>query len=101
MSCNGLQTPRHKLSQPCQFPLCHNYVMSVRTTIDIPEDLYEVLRRRAASEQTSIRSLVIGAMERKFGGRRRTPVLQPPVPGTGKPGPLCPDKENPYDVLFG
>lgn len=75
--------------------------MSVRTTIDIPEDLYEVLRRRAASEQTSIRSLVIGAMERKFGGRRRAPVLEPPVPGTGKPGPLCPDRENPYDLLFG
>jgi hypothetical protein len=32
--------------------------MSVRTTIDIPEDLYETLRRRAASEQTSIRSLL-------------------------------------------
>jgi hypothetical protein len=78
----------------------HNYVMSVRTTIDIPEDLYETLRRRAASEQTSIRSLVIGAMERKFGSRRRTPVIEPPVPGTGKPGPLCPDKENPYDLLF-
>ena len=45
-------------------------------------------------------SLVIGAIERKFGGRRRTPVLEPPVPGTGKPGPLCPDKDNPYDLLF-
>jgi hypothetical protein len=75
--------------------------MSVRTTIDIPDGLYDVLRRRAASEKTSIRSLVIGAVERKISARRRrTPVLGPPVPGTGKPGPLCPDKENPYDVLF-
>ena len=75
--------------------------MSVRTTIDIPDDLYEALRRRAASERISIRSLVIGAIERKFRtGRRRTPVLAPPVPGTGRPGPLCPDRENPYDILF-
>ena len=71
--------------------------MAIRTTIDIPEDLYEPLRRRAASEKTSIRSLVIGAIEGKFsGGRRRSP----PVPGKSKPGPLCPDRENPYDLLF-
>jgi hypothetical protein len=75
--------------------------LSVRTTIDIPDNLYEALRRRAASEKTSIRSLVLGAVERKFsGGRRRVHVLGPPVPGTGKPGPACPDKENPYDLLF-
>jgi hypothetical protein len=75
--------------------------MSVRTTIDIPDDLYETLRRRAASEHTSIRSLVIDAIERKFRTqRRRTPVLAPPVPGSNRPGPLCPDRENPYDILF-
>ena len=75
--------------------------MSVRTTIDIPENLYEPLRRRAASEKTSIRSLVISAIEGKFSASpRRTPVLGPPVPGKSKPGPLCPDRENPYDLLF-
>ena len=58
--------------------------MSVRTTIDIPDDLYESLRRRAASERTSIRSLVVGAVEQRFSSRRqRTPVLSPPVPGSG------------------
>ena len=82
--------------------LCHNYGMSVRTTIDIPENLYEPLRRRAASEKTSIRSLVISAIESKFStDRARTPVLGPPISGKGKPGPLCPDRENPYDLLFG
>jgi hypothetical protein len=75
--------------------------MSVRTTIDIPENLYNTLRRRAAGEKTSIRSLVIGAVEAKFSVRRRhTPVLGPPVPGKSKPGPLCPGTENPYDLLF-
>ena len=47
----------------------------MRVTIDIPEDLYEALRWRAGSERTSTRSLAIGAIEPKFGGRRRTPVL--------------------------
>jgi len=76
--------------------------MSVRTTIDIPDELYESLRRRAASERTSIRSLVIGAVEQRFSNRRqRTPVLSPPVPCSGKPCPVCPGKENPYDFIFG
>lgn len=75
--------------------------MSVRTTIDIPDGLYATLRRRAAAEHTSIRSLVVGAIERKFEGkRRRAPMTGPPVKGTGRPGRLCPDKENPYDLLF-
>jgi hypothetical protein len=75
--------------------------MSVRTTIDIPDDLYEALRRRALSERTSIRSLVIGAVEARF--RRKAPgdlVRGPLIPARGKPGPLCPDRENPYDLLF-
>jgi uncharacterized protein (DUF433 family) len=54
--------------------------------------------RRKATEQTSIRSFVVDAMQRKFGDRRRTPVLAPPVPGTGKPGPRCPDRKNPYGL---
>ena len=75
--------------------------MSISTTIDIPDDLYETLRRRALNEHTSIRSLVIGALEGKFKpSRRKTPMLGPPLPGSGKPGPRCPDKENPYDILF-
>jgi len=81
--------------------LCHNYGMSVRTTIDLPEDLHNALRRRAAAERTSVRALVVGAITSQFGrGGPRRPVVAPPVPGTAKPGPKCPDRENPYDVLF-
>ena len=50
-------------------------------------------------EHTSIRALVIDAIGRKFKDKR-TPVLAPPVTGTGKRGPLCPDRENLYDLLF-
>jgi len=63
-------------------------------------DLYEVLRRRAASEHTSIRSLVIGAWN------------EVPAPAAQSHAfTLCPDRQtrspvpgqgNPYDVpLFG
>jgi hypothetical protein len=37
--------------------------MSVRTTIDIPDDLHAALRQRSAAERTSIRSLITGAIE--------------------------------------
>ncbi len=81
--------------------MCHNYGVSVRTTIDVPDDLYELLRRRAADEKTSIRALVVNAIEGKFGRTElRVPLTGPPIPGRSKPGPLCPDKENPYDLIF-
>ena len=81
--------------------VCHNYGMSIRTTVDVPEDLYEALRTLAAAQRTSIRSLIVDAVAGKFGrGKERIPVTGPPVSGSGKPGPLCPDRENPYDLLF-
>lgn len=80
---------------------CHNSGVSVRTTIEIPGDLYEALRHCAATEQTSIRSLVIDAIEAKFKRKeKRQPMLSPPVPATGKPGPLSPDTANPYGISF-
>ena len=81
--------------------MAHNCGMSVRTTVDIPDDLYETLRQRAASENTSIRSLVIAALETRY-RKRRTGIRlrKPPLQGRGKPGPLCPDRENPYDLIF-
>jgi hypothetical protein len=59
--------------------------MSVRTTIDIPDDLHAELRRRAAAEHTSIRSLVISAIEAKF--RPKPPrTVTGPLIGMGKAG---------------
>ena len=77
--------------------------MSVRTTIDIPDDLHAELRRRAAAERTSIRSLVTTAIETSYRPRPSRRVTGPLVgkPGRkGKPAPGSPDRENPYDVLF-
>jgi hypothetical protein len=74
--------------------------MSVRTTVDIPDDLHAELRRRAAAERTSIRSLVTSAIETKFRPRPSRTVKGPLVGKKGKPGAGSPDRENPYDVLF-
>ena len=74
--------------------------MSVRTTIDIPDDLHATLRKRAAVEQTSIRSLITGAIESKFRPRPSRRVTEPMVGKKGKPAAGSPDRENPYDVLF-
>ena len=76
--------------------------MSVRTTIDIPDDLYSTLRERAAREKVSIRSLVILSIEEKFKPeRRRVRMTGPLIRCKGKLGPLFPTNENPYDLIFG
>jgi hypothetical protein len=74
--------------------------MSVRTTIDIPDDLHAALRQRAAAERTSIRSLITGAIETTL---RPLPSRRVTGPLVGKKGNTAaggPDRENPYDVLI-
>jgi hypothetical protein len=75
--------------------------MAVRTTVDIPEPLHEMLRTRAEQSGTSIRSLIVRAIEevyRQPGGRKF--VTGPLVRGTGKLGPEFPEDENPHDLVF-
>jgi hypothetical protein len=74
--------------------------MSVRTTIDIPDDLHAALRRRAAAEHTSIRSLINAAIESKLRLRPSRQVTRPLMGKKGKPPAGSPDRENPYDILF-
>ena len=80
--------------------------MSVRTTIDIPDDLHAELRLRAAAEGTSIRSLITGAIETTLRPKTSRTVRGPLVGKKGKtrtkgrPASGSPDRENPYDVLF-
>jgi hypothetical protein len=78
----------------------HNHGMSVRTTIDIPEELQAELRRRAATERTSIRSLITSAIETTLRPGPSRAVTGPLVGKKGKPGAGSPDRENPYDVSF-
>jgi hypothetical protein len=75
--------------------------MAVRTTVDIPESLHERLRRRAESSGTSIRALVVRALEETYAdkskGRR---VTGPMVRGKGKLGTRFPTDENPHDLII-
>ena len=75
--------------------------MAVRTTVDIPEPLHDRLRRRAERSGTSIRSLIIDAIEQVHGEHRKgSYVTGPLVTGPGKLGPAFPEDENPHDLVF-
>jgi len=74
--------------------------MNVRTTIDIPEELHAELRRRAAAERSSVRSLITSAIETQFRPKPSRAVTGPLVGKKDKPGAGSPDRENPYDALF-
>jgi hypothetical protein len=74
--------------------------MSVRTTIDIPEELHATLRQRAAAERTSIRALITEAIEARYQRNPSRRVTGPLVGKKGKTAPGSPDTENPYDSVF-
>ena len=75
--------------------------MAVRTTVDIPEPLHDELRGRARKSGTSIRALIIRAIEHSYKGRKKGAyVTGPMVRGRGKLGPAFPKDENPHDLVF-
>ena len=75
--------------------------MPVRTTVDIPEPLHQLLRDRAEESGASIRSLIVRALEQTYAERRKGAVVTGPlVKGKGKLGPAFPNDENPHDLVF-
>jgi hypothetical protein len=75
--------------------------MAIRTTVDIPEPLHDELRRRAHRSGTSIRGLIIRAIEQTYNDRKHGDyVTAPLVKRTGKLGPRFPKDENPHDLVF-
>ena len=80
---------------------CHNTVMAVRTTVDIPEPLHDRLRHRAEQSGTSIRALIMRALDQTYSeGEKGALVTGPLVAGKGKLGPSFPKDENPHDLVF-
>jgi hypothetical protein len=74
--------------------------MAVRTTVDIPEPLHQRLRHRAEQSGTSIRSLIVQAIEQSYGERKKgKPVTGPMIP-KGRRGAAYPKDENPHDLVF-
>jgi hypothetical protein len=75
--------------------------MAVRTTVDIPEPLHDRLRHRAEQSGTSIRSLIVRAIEEVYSEPKAGAyVTRPLVAGKGKLGPAFPENENPHDLVF-
>lgn len=75
--------------------------MPIRTTVDIPDPLHDCLRRRAEQSGTSIRALIIGAIEQVYlKSPRGKHVTGPLISGSGKLGPAFPQDENPHDFVF-
>jgi hypothetical protein len=75
--------------------------MAVRATVDSPEPLHEKLRHRAERSGSSIRSLIIRAIEQVYDetgkGEYVTGSL---VTGPGKLGEAFPENENPQGLVF-
>jgi len=81
--------------------LCHSGVMAVRTTVDIPEPLYDRLRHRAERSGASIQSLIVRAIEQVYSEPKKGEyVTGPLVTGQGKLGPAFPENENCHDLVF-
>ena len=75
--------------------------MAVRTTVNIPEPLYERLRLRAERSGVSIPSLIVRAIEQAYSEPKKGEyVTGPLVTGPGKLGPAFPEDENPHDLVF-
>jgi hypothetical protein len=75
--------------------------MAVRTTVDIPEHLHQSLRERAERSGTSIRALIVKALEQTYAPTKKGKyVTGPMVKGRGKLGPRFPVDENPHDLVF-
>jgi hypothetical protein len=75
--------------------------MAVRTTVDIPVPLHDELRHRAHQSGTSVRALIIRAIEQTYNNRKGGDyVTGALVRKTGKLGPRFPKDENPHDLVF-
>ena len=75
--------------------------MAVRTTVDIPEPLHNQLRHRAEQSGTSIRALIVRAIEQAYTEPKRGHrVTGPMIKGGGKRGPRFPTDENPHDLIL-
>ena len=74
--------------------------MAIRTTIDIPEPLHAQLKQTAARSGTSIRSLIITAVEHTYAPAKSGKRITGPMITGGKRGPRYPVDENPHDLIL-
>lgn len=75
--------------------------MAILTLVDIPEPFSDRFRRRAENAGTSIRQLIVRALEQVYtcSGRRKL-LTVPLLRLGGKPGPRFPVEEDPHDLIL-
>lgn len=74
---------------------------AVRTTVDIPQSLHALLRHRAEQSGTSIRALIVRAIEQAYSESKKSKYVRGPlITGPGRLGPKFPTDENPHDLVF-
>jgi hypothetical protein len=75
--------------------------MAVRVTIEIPQSLHIRLRQRTKSSGTSIRALIVRAIEETSTEPKKGELVNGFLIRTkGKLGSRFPVDENPYDLIF-
>jgi hypothetical protein len=73
----------------------------VRTTVDIPDAKYRLLKSKAAVEGTSVKELMLRGVDVVLEDRppRASRRLKLPLIRSGKPGSLKLDNEKIYDLI--
>jgi hypothetical protein len=79
--------------------------MAIRTTVDIPEPLHAKLREKAHQTGTSMRALIIQALESSLehtrsGKKKGVYVTGPMIKVKGKLGSRFPVDETPHDLIL-
>ena len=72
-----------------------------RTTVDIPTSSYEQLRKRAATENCSMKDLIVRGVEGLLSGNPRTTKrrVKLPIIRSKKPGSIDLDNEKIYQII--
>ncbi len=73
--------------------------MAIRTTVDIPDPLHQILSEKANTLGTSIRALIIRAIEDAYRPPRKDAVKLPLIAGR-QLGPNFPTDETPHDLIL-
>lgn len=74
--------------------------MAVRTTVDIPEPLHELLAQRSKAVGTSIRALIVRAIEDAYRPPRKGAMVSEALIKGRRLGPAFPTDETPYDLIL-
>lgn len=73
----------------------------MRTTVDIPDEVYRELKLKAAREGTPVRTILLRGIRREIAVSSQTPVkkLKLPILKSHAPGSIRIDNEQIYDII--